>query len=344
MKTNFYFNHDRIDANLKIPKYKQIVNSIIADIEDGILKHGQRIPSINETSEEYYLSRDTVEKAYNELRERGIITSVRGKGYYINCTDVNDSTRVLLVFNKLSTYKKIIYNALVDVLGVNAVVDLHIHHCNVKLFESIITNNLGNYTHYVIMPHFYENVEEAIDIIKKIPKEKLLILDKDIKGLGEDYAAVYQDFEIDIHQALLSGEDLLNKYHTIKLVHPQGVPYPQEIRKGFKNFCVHASMYYEILDEIKEQTPIRRGEAYIVIEETDLANLIKKCRSQQLEIGKDVGIISYNETPLKEILSDGITVISTDHKLMGEVTASMILNKQKEKIKCPFELIRRKSL
>ena len=74
---------DRIDESSTIPKYLQVVNAIISDIEEGILKHGQRIPSINETSEMYYLSRDTVEKAYKELRERGIINSVRGKGNYI---------------------------------------------------------------------------------------------------------------------------------------------------------------------------------------------------------------------------------------------------------------------
>jgi DNA-binding GntR family transcriptional regulator len=63
----------RIDSESRIPKYHQIVNSIIEDIEKGLLTVGQRIPSINEISEEYYLSRDTVEKAYNLLKEKQII-------------------------------------------------------------------------------------------------------------------------------------------------------------------------------------------------------------------------------------------------------------------------------
>lgn len=37
-------------------------------------------------SEEFYLSRDTVEKAYNILKERNVISSIRGKGYYITRT------------------------------------------------------------------------------------------------------------------------------------------------------------------------------------------------------------------------------------------------------------------
>ena len=47
---------------------------------------------------------------------------------------------------------------------------------------------------------------------------------------------------------------------------------------------------------------VNTKEVYVVIEEPDLVTLIKSCQSQKLKIGKDVGIISYNDTPLKEIL------------------------------------------
>ena len=85
-------------------------------------------------------------------------------------------------------------------------------------------------------------------------------------------------------------------------------------------------------------------EAYIVIEETDLVTLIKCCQVQHMKIGTDIGIISYNETPLKEILLDGITVISTDHHQMGVSAANLILENRKEKVKNPFAFIERKSL
>jgi DNA-binding LacI/PurR family transcriptional regulator len=86
------------------------------------------------------------------------------------------------------------------------------------------------------------------------------------------------------------------------------------------------------------------GEAYVVIEETDLANLIKKCRASGLVIGKDVGIVSFNDTPLKEILANGITVVSTDHEKMGEIAARMIVEKDSCKRRNPYALIRRNSL
>lgn len=52
----------------------------------GNFEMNQKIQSINMFSEEFYLSRDTVEKAYNILKERNVISSIRGKGYYITRT------------------------------------------------------------------------------------------------------------------------------------------------------------------------------------------------------------------------------------------------------------------
>ena len=69
-----------IDRDNRVPKYLQVVNGITDAVRRGQLKKGQRIHSINELSNEYFLSRDTVEKAYNILREQGVIAPVKGKG------------------------------------------------------------------------------------------------------------------------------------------------------------------------------------------------------------------------------------------------------------------------
>jgi DNA-binding LacI/PurR family transcriptional regulator len=61
-------------------------------------------------------------------------------------------------------------------------------------------------------------------------------------------------------------------------------------------------------------------------------------------VGKDIGIISYNETPWKEFILNGITTISTDFHKMGELTAQMILNNQNNHIEVPFKVTLRKSL
>ena len=83
-------------------------------------------------------------------------------------------------------------------------------------------------------------------------------------------------------------------------------------------------------------------DAYILIEEADLVNLLKQIRDRKLVAGKDIGVISYNDTPLKELL--GITVISTDFNTMGETAAYMILKRKKEEVKNVFRFINRDSI
>ena len=333
-----------IDEDRKTPKYVQIIDCVTNAIKQGRLRKGDKILSINECSNELFLSRDTVQKAYDMLEQRGIICAIKGKGFYINRTDIAKKYRILLLFNKISNYKKQIYNSFIETMGDNAVVDLKIHHCNAKVLEGLILDNIYDYNYFVIMPHFYENIAEAYNLILKIPPEKLIILDKDLSYVNKKYTAVYQDFERDIVEALETRLDILKKYQKFVLVHPKMVSYPVEIVTGFRNFCMQNSFSNQIVHEITTDTEITRNTAYIVIEETDLVQLIKNCNSKKLKPGKDVGIISYNETPLKEILIDGISVLSTDHAKMGETAAKLILENRQEKVKNPFTLILRKSL
>jgi DNA-binding LacI/PurR family transcriptional regulator len=51
--------------------------------------------------------------------------------------------------------------------------------------------------------------------------------------------------------------------------------------------------------------------------EDDLVQLLEKIITLNLTVGEHVGIISYNETPLKKFIMKGLTTISTDFEAMG---------------------------
>lgn len=114
--------------------------------------------------------------------------------------------KVLLIFNKLSSYKKIIYESFLEVLGDKAKVELQIHNYDVGIFRKIIADNKGRYHYYGIMPHFKvaTDKEEYLDVLKKIPLNQLLLLDKRLPELTGQYIGVFQDFGKDIHNALTS--------------------------------------------------------------------------------------------------------------------------------------------
>jgi DNA-binding LacI/PurR family transcriptional regulator len=61
-------------------------------------------------------------------------------------------------------------------------------------------------------------------------------------------------------------------------------------------------------------------------------------------LGKDVGIISYNDSIIKEILLEGITVISTDFQQLGKKAGQIILERKKQPYDNPFYVFHRKSL
>jgi DNA-binding LacI/PurR family transcriptional regulator len=77
--------------------------------------------------------------------------------------------------------------------------------------------------------------------------------------------------------------------------------------------------------------------------EDDLV-LIERIFSQGLEVGKDIGVISYNETPLKKIILNGLTTISSDFDVIGRKTAEVILECSCEHFEVPFHLTLRASL
>lgn len=345
------YQYLKIDENSRIPKYRQIVDSVINNISNGNLKIDDKIPSINSFSEEYNLSRDTVEKAYQILKERKVITSIRGKGYYITRTKLISKVNILFLINKLSAYKMRIYNSFINTIGGNSHTDLHIYHCDNSLFLNILEKNINVYDYYIIMPHFKTDdlkhvsyTDEAVKAINRIPKDKLILMDNNNLEIEGDVIEIYQDFENDIYNALKQGLAKISRYGKLILVYPENSvhPYPRRILHGFRKFCVEHKIDFEVLDEIYDDIILKKGDLFITIEETDLVSLVNQIRDKEFILGVEIGVISYNDTPLKELL--GITVISTDFMVMGETASRMILNKEKGKIKNPFNFIDRNSI
>jgi DNA-binding transcriptional regulator YhcF (GntR family) len=343
MKQFNIFDWIRVDEFSATPKYLQLTNSILKGIETGKIRKNDLMPSINELSFELEISRDTAEKGYKYLKKMGVLGSVPGKGYFIQNADFRQTLKIFLLFNKLSAHKKIIYDAFTAALGDYAFVDFYIYNNDYGLFKKLLTERKEDYSHYVIIPHFQEGEEHAPEIINSIPKEKLVLLDKRVPGIDGQYAAVYENFEQDIYRALEKARESLSKYHTIKIIFPSYTYHPIDILKGCSRFCQEYAFTYKVVENIAEE-PIGEGEVYINLMEEDLVVLIERIISLKLELGQQVGVISYNETPLKKLILNGITTISTDFQQMGAMTARMILDNERRQEEVPFHLTLRNSL
>ena len=70
-----------------VPIYRQISDSFKADILAGRISEGEYLPSIRELAKDLKISVITTMKAYEELQQEGLVTSVQGKGFYVNAQD-----------------------------------------------------------------------------------------------------------------------------------------------------------------------------------------------------------------------------------------------------------------
>ena len=327
-----------IQNNFGIPKYKQIILSIEKAIEREKLVKGEKLPSINKVCIEFTLSRDTVLLAYEELKKRGIIYAIPGKGYYVKSTEVQIKQRIFMLFDELNIFKEDLYNSFLEAIGKNVEVDIFFHHFNIQVFNKLINDSNGNYTKYIIMP---TNLINSSSIIKTLPVNDVFILDQTNPELIS-YPAVYQNHRKDIYDALLKGKFKLNKYEKLIIIFP-GFREPEGMKEGFVKFCTDFSIEYEVITEFSNRE-ITFGEVFIIPNDRDLVRVIEKSKLLNLKLGKDFGIISYNETPLKKVVENGITTISTNFEAMGKILAKMILKGRKEQIENNCALIIRNSL
>lgn len=77
----------KIYQNSNEPIYKQISAQLREQILTGKLKPGDALPSIRGLAQDLKISVITTMKAYEELSAEGLVTSSKGKGYYVNAQD-----------------------------------------------------------------------------------------------------------------------------------------------------------------------------------------------------------------------------------------------------------------
>jgi DNA-binding LacI/PurR family transcriptional regulator len=182
------------------------------------------------------------------------------------------------------------------------------------------------------------------EVLRVVPSDKRYLLDIKPVDSSVSYPGVFQDFEQDIFKALSSVIASCRKYSKLILVFQNQITDPPaDIVKGFNRFCKTNHFDSHILRaSLKKRRP-RQGEAYVIIDDEDLVYLVEQAQNLGLQLGSDLGLVSYNETSLKKIAACGISVISTDFAAMGKTIAEMVTGRKNEVIYNPFRFIDRGS-
>ncbi len=332
MESKFHFT---VNPQSNLLKFQQLIDSINEAISKNLLQVGDMLPSVNQICKESSLSRDTVFKAYAELKNRGVIESVPNRGYFV----AKAVTKVFLFLDTFKAYKEVLYGSFLESLPENIAVDLHFHHYNIDDFEKIINESLGKYTKYIIMNFDHERVSQ---ITNQIPPNKLLIIDWDVNA-QYGTSTIHQDFGQSLYDALESGTDLIRKYEKFIYLYPSFTYHPKISIDFFEKFCSDNKLNHKTLYDFK-RFDVQKGELYLLVSDRTLAKFLDQCHQKNLVLGRDVGVISYNETPMKKYVKDGITVISTDFELMGKKIAEFVTTGEKVNMVIPTKLTIRNSL
>ena len=326
----------KVNFNHSSTKIKTLIEALSLSIMQGQLKVGDNLLSINEASAFYKVSRDTVFKAYSELKRTGVIDSTPQKGYFVK----DEVNRVLLLLDNYSPFKKDLYDKFVENLPENYKVDLIFHQYNESLFETILAESIGKYSMYLVMNFSNDKLSETL---KTIPAGKLLLLDFGNFEKSE-FSYLCQDFNQALYNSLKDGIEAIRKYRKLVFVFPEDLRHPVSSIDYFRQFCTDFEFEYALIRRNSEWKGVESGCLYLCITTEDMVKIVKNADSKGYKSGREIGLIAYNDDPVLEIIKDGIASISIDFGLMGKMAAGFVKSKSVVQEYLPTKLIIRGSI
>lgn len=332
----------KIQALQKVPefsKHEQLVKGILNAIDDQVLVQGAMLPSVNLMVRELGFARKTIVKAYDELKERGIVESKKRKGYFIANESTDLEMKIAVLMYAFHPFQEIFYNTLRESLGDQFKLDVFFHHNNLEVYETILNSIIGRYGMYVIAP--IHNVVTQ-KLLSNIPANKLLTVDR-FEQVGSEFSFVAQEFETSTYKALSSLKEEIKAYETFVIFFRNDLDYPIGSLNAFKKFIQEHNLNGIVEKNYKKGT-IKKNTLYMTFSDNDLWGILKDCNQDEFELGKDIGILSTNDSPVKEFISGGITTLCVDFVEMSNMTAHFIKSRDKIQHILKPKLTRRKSL
>lgn len=328
------------------PKYFTLMEQLKSDILSGDIRPGQKLPSENELSSQYSLSRHTVRKALNILAQEGYVEAFHGKGTFCseNIRHMRKSKNIAVVTTYISDY---IFPRLIQ--GMDKVLSRNGY--------SIILKNTGN-SRQKEAKCLEELLKKDIDgLIIEPSKSQLICRHRSIYRNFEKYGIPYIFIqgiymEMKEHPHILMddarGGYLVTKYlldtgHRriagfFKADDIQGI----ERHKGYVWALQEAGVPYNPDDVVWFHTEDRKHKPAmmarlmaesgklpegIVCYNDQIAVLVmEELESQGIRIPEEISVTGYDNS-LYAQRGNGITTIAHPQEKLGEMAAELILEK-----------------
>ena len=94
------YEYVSIDRSSAVPLYKQLEDSITGAIGSGVLKPGDKLPTEDDLSEAFGISRPVVRQAYGSLVAAGLLVRERGRGSFVKAQNYGTFANKILSFSQ----------------------------------------------------------------------------------------------------------------------------------------------------------------------------------------------------------------------------------------------------
>jgi DNA-binding GntR family transcriptional regulator len=91
-----------LDREGPVPIYQQVADLIRDQIERGMLRAGDPLPSEAALEKDYDIARTTARRVARELRERGLAHTVRGEGTFVGRAGTPRIPRKVPIYRKIA--------------------------------------------------------------------------------------------------------------------------------------------------------------------------------------------------------------------------------------------------
>lgn len=315
-----------VNDQIRSPKYLQVVKAIVSDIEKGVLTMGDRLPSINEACAEWYLSKDSVKRAYETLYQQGFITSINRKGYFIAGQPKRHALRVLIVTGQLTDSVKQLHDAIAANLSREVILDVACYNYQRSLLCQLLGKHLGDYHYFVLMPHLIGHDPATLQCLRDVPSHKLILIGNPWQDVLQHGHQLRYGGETALYEALQSQLTTLLKYRRLNLVLPEHDFFDADSIRAFRRFCTTHSFDFQLIDDLSE-ADMQPEQAYFVVDSRHLIALVDYSQRTGLRLGQQLGVVSFVDNEYTRLLAGGVSVIAHPSAEVGRLVAQILSGK-----------------
>ncbi len=354
--------------------YEKVSNDLRKKIYSGELKAGERLPTEQELMERFEVSRITVKRALEDLKNEGLIYRVRGSGSYVSYDVGHKKTEEDNIYKKVISvvvpFSSSRGGALDIISGVSSVmrkcgyiIEFYCAERNTeetgRLLEKLYRQQVGGIIYFplldydnidmmnlfylenfpiVMLDKYYENI--PLSSVVSDGRQGMYDATRHLLELGHRRIAFVTDMKIE------DATTVRDRYYGYtKAMHEHGTPIEEMI---VENATIHN--YNEDEAELLLRKIQEKGiTAICAVNDYLAAFIIGYLRSHNVQVPEQVSVIGFDDVELNQFMEVALTTVRQDMYQMGCVAGEILLDTiaQKKNLGIrkvlPTKLIQRKS-